>query len=493
MPAATDLPAESDVGLRTFDEIDTTLSLITGVPQTNTRVRATYTLVKQALPAIEKFGAFGPAQQTALAQLAMQYCNVLVDDNTLRGAFFGGLDGSGTGTAVFGTAGSPNMANRDLLINSLINKAVGTGQVYQVSAARDPRRVAERRDGSGHGVRDPGPDQSPGFRPHGRELDGRSNGHEIGLRRCARQRRDAHSVGSRACISSRRARAPWVSTSPSSTRATKAPVSRRDFIAQGFRTGPAIVAGGAVLSALMGRQAHGAMSPPLEDFAADICNISAGAGKVPFICFDLAGGANLQGSEMLIGVNGNPLNFLSTQGYATLGLPGNMTPGSANAASPTNNFVNTEFGAAWHSDGAILRGMQASTQAATRANVNGFGIAARSENDTGNNPHNPMYGINRVGADGAAADAHRIAEHRFRRQLDGAGRDDESRRASDQGRSCERRDRPRRHGRAELAVLELRRRDRGARVDDAPRARQDRLSPTPSSPARPTMQRCANS
>ena len=36
----------------------------------------------------------------------------------------------------------------------------------------------------------------------------------------------------------------------------KAPVSRRDFIAQGFRTGPAIVAGGASLSALMGRQAR---------------------------------------------------------------------------------------------------------------------------------------------------------------------------------------------------------------------------------------------
>ncbi|HEY6123563.1 MAG TPA: hypothetical protein VIV63_02840 [Steroidobacteraceae bacterium] len=179
----------------------------------------------------------------------------------------------------------------------------------------------------------------------------------------------------------------------------KAPVSRRDFIAQGFRTGPAIVAGGAILSALMGRPARGAMSQPLEDFAADICNISAGAGKVPFICFDLAGGANLNGSEILVGA-GDPLNFLSTQGYATLGLPGNMTPGSANAASPTNNFVNTDFGAPWHSDGAMLRGMLMSTQAATRANTNGFGIAARSENDTGNNPHNPMYGINRIGADG---------------------------------------------------------------------------------------------
>jgi hypothetical protein len=143
------------------------------------------------------------------------------------------------------------------------------------------------------------------------------------------------------------------------------------------------------------------MSPDLEALLGPAaCAIQAGAGKIPFIAFDLAGGANLTGSEMLCGVSGNPLNFLSTQGYATLGLPGNMTPGSANAASPTNNFVNTEFGAAWHSDGAILRGMQMSTQVATRANVNGFPIAARSENDTGNNPHNPMYGINRVGADG---------------------------------------------------------------------------------------------
>ncbi|MDF3022221.1 MAG: LamG protein [Steroidobacteraceae bacterium] len=128
------LPAESDVGLRTFDEINATLSQITGVPQTNTRVAGTYALVKQALPAIEKFGAFGPAQQTALAQLAMQYCNVLVDDNTLRPAFFG-FDGSGTGTGVFGTSGSPNTTNRDLLINSLISKAVGTGLDAQVRAA----------------------------------------------------------------------------------------------------------------------------------------------------------------------------------------------------------------------------------------------------------------------------------------------------------------------------------------------------------------------
>jgi hypothetical protein len=148
-PAApADAEPESDVGLRTFDEINATLSQVTRVPQTNTRVRDTFALVKQALPAIEKFGTFGPSQQTALAQLAMQYCNVLVDDNTLRGQFFGGLDGSGTGTAVFGTQASPNMANRNLLMDALINNTVGAGLAFEVTAT-------QIRDELHNGVTDP--------------------------------------------------------------------------------------------------------------------------------------------------------------------------------------------------------------------------------------------------------------------------------------------------------------------------------------------------
>ncbi len=178
------------------------------------------------------------------------------------------------------------------------------------------------------------------------------------------------------------------------------PVTRREMIARGFMTGPALIAAPSALAMLIGSENARAMSPDLEALLGPAgCNIQAGAGKVPFICFDLAGGANLNNSEILLGRQ-NPTDFLSTQGYAKLGLPGNMTPNSPNAASTTNNFINTEFGAAWHSDGAILRGMQASTQVTTRANVNAFPIAARSENDTGNNPHNPMYGINRIGARG---------------------------------------------------------------------------------------------
>ncbi|HKW82254.1 MAG TPA: LamG domain-containing protein, partial [Burkholderiaceae bacterium] len=129
-PPATpaDSPAESDVGLRTFDELNATLSNITGIPVTNTRVAATYDTVKQGLPAIEKFGTFGAAQQTALAQLAIQYCNQMVDTASARTAFYGAaLNPAATGTASFGTSGAPNNANRDIVIGALLTKGINTG------------------------------------------------------------------------------------------------------------------------------------------------------------------------------------------------------------------------------------------------------------------------------------------------------------------------------------------------------------------------------
>jgi hypothetical protein len=55
----------------------------------------------------------------------------------------------------------------------------------------------------------------------------------------------------------------------------------------------------------------------------------------------------------------------------------------------------------FHHDSAMFAGMVSRTTAGTRANTNGIVFCARSENDTSNNPHNPMYGINRAGADGA--------------------------------------------------------------------------------------------
>jgi hypothetical protein len=123
-----DLPAEADVGLRTFDALNESLSKITGVPVTNARVAATYALVKQALPSTAKLATFGPAQQTGLAQLAIQYCSQMVDTPALRTAFFGpSLDPSASAIATFGTSATPNIANRDLVITALLTKGINTG------------------------------------------------------------------------------------------------------------------------------------------------------------------------------------------------------------------------------------------------------------------------------------------------------------------------------------------------------------------------------
>ena len=179
------------------------------------------------------------------------------------------------------------------------------------------------------------------------------------------------------------------------------PITRRQLISQGFMAGTATVLGGGILSLFANpRAAYAALAPDLEALKAS-CGIAVqGAGKIPFICFDLAGGASMAGSNVLVGGAGGQLDFLSSAGYSKLGLPGDMIPPVISAVTQQDH-VDDSMGLAFHSDSAFLRGMQGSMSAGTAANINGAVIPARSENDTGNNPHSPLYGIARAGADGS--------------------------------------------------------------------------------------------
>ncbi|HTY48632.1 MAG TPA: hypothetical protein VMB48_02945 [Steroidobacteraceae bacterium] len=185
------------------------------------------------------------------------------------------------------------------------------------------------------------------------------------------------------------------------------PVTRRDFMAAGLAAGQATLLGGPALLAAFADPRR-ALAASTTTLAADVQNlqtacgiITNGAGKIPFICFDLAGGANLTGSEALIGQSGGQLDFLSTAGYGLLGLPGDMLPNSPNSASTTGNYIDTSLGLAWHSDGAILRGIKSMASAQAMQGTNGVAIAAVSLTDTQDNPHNPMYGIYMAGANGS--------------------------------------------------------------------------------------------
>lgn len=179
------------------------------------------------------------------------------------------------------------------------------------------------------------------------------------------------------------------------------PVTRRQFLSQGFITGSAYTLGGGVMSLFADpRRAYAELSPDLAALRLNPCQIGDGANKIPFICFDLAGGANIAGSNVLIGREGGQRDFLSTSGYERQGLPGDMVPGLTDPVSG-QDYANFDLGLGFHFDSAFRRGIMDTLTPGTEANINGAVIPARSDNDTANNPHNPLYGIARAGADGS--------------------------------------------------------------------------------------------
>ena len=195
------------------------------------------------------------------------------------------------------------------------------------------------------------------------------------------------------------------------------PTSRRQFIQQGFMAGSATMLSGGALSLFANpNAAYADVAPDLDQLAADIgCTLGAAGGGTPFICFDLAGGANIAGSNVLVGQQGDApalgdqMDLLSTAGYSKLGLPGDMLPGQISTGvtllnpSVDEDFTNRELNLIFHADSAMLKGIRERAPTAI-GTVDGCVIPARSDNDTGNNPHNPLYALAMTGARGSVVD-----------------------------------------------------------------------------------------
>lgn len=87
----------SKVGVRTFEEINATLAKITGIASTRSQVHQLFygaanntndQGIKQQLPTIADFQAYQASHQTGVAQLAIAYCDALVEDAGARSGFF---------------------------------------------------------------------------------------------------------------------------------------------------------------------------------------------------------------------------------------------------------------------------------------------------------------------------------------------------------------------------------------------------------------------
>jgi hypothetical protein len=128
-PPPTPGPAVADLGVSTYERINQSMAKLTGVSPLNANVAATYASVEQSLPSIPDFDAYAASNQTALAQLAVAYCNAMVSDPNLSKSFFGAsFDGTqpGTWTTV--------PANQSLVINAIYNNLVGTNGGTQLAS-----------------------------------------------------------------------------------------------------------------------------------------------------------------------------------------------------------------------------------------------------------------------------------------------------------------------------------------------------------------------
>jgi len=121
-----DLAPASEIGLRTFDEINATFSAATGIDWTDfANVDLTYRELRQSMPAVEDINTFLSSHQVAVTQLAIAYCDALVNidgnPNPIRGQMFPGFNFDAPNTTAFA------VGSRDAFVNPLIDWIMGTG------------------------------------------------------------------------------------------------------------------------------------------------------------------------------------------------------------------------------------------------------------------------------------------------------------------------------------------------------------------------------
>jgi hypothetical protein len=125
VPAAAPGPVAADVGVRTFAQINSTLSVLTGVPTNDPNVAATYLAVQQQLPATSTLEGFSSANQVGIAQLAIQYCNVMVNNPTYASVVLPGV----------ALNGSTYPGSTNTVTSALAARVLGSGLNSQPAAS----------------------------------------------------------------------------------------------------------------------------------------------------------------------------------------------------------------------------------------------------------------------------------------------------------------------------------------------------------------------
>jgi hypothetical protein len=75
---------EVSVGVKNYEELNVTYEVLTGVSASTPAVRDAYNEMKVSLPTDSEMKSYLSGHQVAAARLAAEYCNAMVNDQTLR-------------------------------------------------------------------------------------------------------------------------------------------------------------------------------------------------------------------------------------------------------------------------------------------------------------------------------------------------------------------------------------------------------------------------
>ncbi|MDM7862017.1 LamG domain-containing protein [Alteromonas sp. ASW11-36] len=119
-PAAPiDLEPQPEIGIRNFAEINASMAALTTVAANQSGVKATFDQLRQQLPSVTDMSSFLASNQMAITQLAIKYCDALVEDNSLRSAYFPDFDFALAPQSAFDSAG------RNALFSPLTTRMLG--------------------------------------------------------------------------------------------------------------------------------------------------------------------------------------------------------------------------------------------------------------------------------------------------------------------------------------------------------------------------------
>ncbi|TDF34682.1 LamG domain-containing protein [Alteromonadaceae bacterium M269] len=123
--APVDLEPQSDIGLRNFAEINASMSALTDVPLTTPQIQDDFTTLQQQLPSVTNIDGFLSANQMAVTQLAISYCDRLVETPSIRDSYFTGFDFTRPANQAFDTN------SRTLITTPILDRMIGTGVATQ--------------------------------------------------------------------------------------------------------------------------------------------------------------------------------------------------------------------------------------------------------------------------------------------------------------------------------------------------------------------------